>query len=297
MIRPSILAKILFGATFVLLLWGSVVHTTGSSLACPDWPLCYGQFFPTMKGGVLYEHGHRLIAAFVSILTVLLAVSIRQKYPEDRRLFYWAVGGIILVLTQALLGGLTVIYRLPDAISTAHLGTSMLFLAWTLAIQFRMHAGQNTLTALRIGPRVSRTKIAFAACAVYLQLIVGAVVRHTGSSFACGQDVLLCHGALIPSTGPEWLHVSHRVLAFVVMALVIASTLKPLQWAKLHGHGRARFFCIAAHALVLAQIGLGFLTVATSVNLHVVTTHLAFGALLWLDMVALFLTLGPLGCL
>ena len=53
-------------ATFVLLVIGGMVHATGSSLACPDWPLCYGQFFPAMEGGVLYEHGHRLVALAVS---------------------------------------------------------------------------------------------------------------------------------------------------------------------------------------------------------------------------------------
>src|SRR5947208_12682052 len=61
-------------ATFLLLLVGGLVNPTGSSLACPDWPLCYGSPFPPMVGGILYEHSHRLLATGVGLLTVVLAV-------------------------------------------------------------------------------------------------------------------------------------------------------------------------------------------------------------------------------
>ena len=54
--RP--LSLVLVGLTFALVVLGGIVHNTGSSLACPDWPLCYGMVFPPMRGGILYEHGH-----------------------------------------------------------------------------------------------------------------------------------------------------------------------------------------------------------------------------------------------
>ena len=76
------LARATAAATFVLLVIGGMVHATGSSLACPDWPLCYGQFFPAMEGGVLYEHGHRLVALAVSVLTVALAVAVWRRRRE-----------------------------------------------------------------------------------------------------------------------------------------------------------------------------------------------------------------------
>ena len=80
------LARATAAATFVLLVIGGMVHATGSSLACPDWPLCYGQFFPSMEGGVLYEHGHRLVAFVVSTLTVALAEPVRAGVHQRREL-------------------------------------------------------------------------------------------------------------------------------------------------------------------------------------------------------------------
>src|SRR4249920_450325 len=72
-------------ATYLLILIGGLVHGTGSSLACPDWPTCYGTMMPKMEGGVLVEHSHRLAAGTVTILTlVLAALMTRTRAPELR---------------------------------------------------------------------------------------------------------------------------------------------------------------------------------------------------------------------
>src|SRR5471030_1353476 len=125
-------------ATYLLILIGGLVHGTGSSLACPDWPTCYGTMMPHMEGGVLVEHSHRLAAGTVVILTLALAVMLtRSAAPEQRRLrpFGWLAVG--LVFAQALLGGITVLLRLPTPISTAHTGTSLLFFLTVLYIAAR----------------------------------------------------------------------------------------------------------------------------------------------------------------
>ena len=124
---------------------------------------------------------------------------------------------------------------------------------------------------------------------------MGALVRHTGSGLACGNDMFLCAGSLLPSAGPGHLHMTHRVLAYIVMAAIIWATIPPLKAAKAQGRKLARVFGIATHALVLLQIVLGMLTVHTLVQAHVATTHLAIGALLLLCLWAFFLLLGPLG--
>src|SRR5437868_10633427 len=101
-------------ATYLLVLIGGLVHGTGSSLACPDWPTCYGSLMPKMEGGVLVEHSHRLAAGTVVILTLALATMLslsRAASLRPLRPFGWLAFGLVVV--QALLGGITVMLRLP----------------------------------------------------------------------------------------------------------------------------------------------------------------------------------------
>ncbi|MCY4524813.1 MAG: COX15/CtaA family protein, partial [Halobacteriovoraceae bacterium] len=82
------LVSITIFLTFCLLIWGGVVHNTESSLACPDWPLCHGQFFPKMAGGILIEHGHRLLASLVGFLCLLLWINGWKNRKQDGEGFY-----------------------------------------------------------------------------------------------------------------------------------------------------------------------------------------------------------------
>src|SRR5882762_10224378 len=122
-------------ATFVLLIVGSLVHGTGSSLACPDWPLCYGTFFPKMENGVEFEHSHRLVATTVGAMTVVLAAMLLLRGARGLRVL--GVGAAVLVIFQGILGGITVLYKLPRAISIAHLATSMCIFSLTIVIALR----------------------------------------------------------------------------------------------------------------------------------------------------------------
>src|SRR5665811_1658510 len=125
-------------ATYLLILIGGLVHGTGSSLACPDWPTCYGTMMPVMQGGVAVEHSHRLAAGTVVILTLTLAALVTASrdaaHRPLRRVAWLAVG---LVFAQALLGGITVLLRLPTLVSTLHTATSLLFFMTVLYIAVR----------------------------------------------------------------------------------------------------------------------------------------------------------------
>src|SRR5438034_9293217 len=102
-------------STFVLLFVGGLVTSTGSALAVPDWPLSFGQVFPPMVGGVLFEHGHRLAAGAVGCLTVVLALwtVVGDARPAVRAL---ALLALLAIALQAVLGGVTVLYKLPLAV-------------------------------------------------------------------------------------------------------------------------------------------------------------------------------------
>jgi heme A synthase len=273
-------------ATFVLLVIGGMVHPTGSSLACPDWPLCNGMVFPPMRGGILYEHGHRLAALAVTFLTVALAVLV-FRFRRERSLRLMAAGAVLLVGVQASLGALTVVFRLPLLVSASHLATSMAFFSLVILLAHRLRP-----EGARVAP-AARGLVGLAAAATYLQIVLGAFVRHTGSALACGTDVLLCEGRLWPAWGPAQLHMAHRLAGYLVAALVVVAAARTLAVARA-GPQRRRL-ALLAPVLVVVQVGLGLLTVASYVSLPVVSLHLAGGAGLLATLLVLFLQLGPRG--
>src|SRR5689334_10301136 len=170
-------------ATYLLILIGGLVHGTGSSLACPDWPTCYGTMLPKMEGGVLVEHSHRLAAGAVVIMTVLLAIMLsRSATAVQRRLrpLGWLAVGLVFV--QALLGGITVLLRLPTPVSTAHTATSVLFFVTVLYIAVRSRpapASAGPAPALAVG--ASRLALV-TSVAIYFQMVLGGLVRHSGAA-------------------------------------------------------------------------------------------------------------------
>jgi len=138
---PSLLhrfATLVAGCTVLLVLAGSLVTSTGSGLSVPDWPTSYGWnmfSFPPSQwgGGILYEHGHRLIASTVGFLTIILAAWLALR--ESRRWMKWlGAAALGAVIAQGVLGGLTVLFFLPAAISTAHAGLAEIFFCMTVAI-------------------------------------------------------------------------------------------------------------------------------------------------------------------
>jgi cytochrome c oxidase assembly protein subunit 15 len=164
----------------LLLVAGALVTSNDAGLAVPDWPLSYGSLMPPMVGGIFYEHGHRMIATGVGILTVILAVLLAFKEPRAwvRKLGWTAVG---LVIAQGLLGGLTVLYRLPPPISTAHATLAQLFFITILSITlFTSEWWQREdLPSLDdTGSPKLRSLALLTTCAIFVQLILGAAFRH-----------------------------------------------------------------------------------------------------------------------
>src|SRR6266850_2277608 len=120
-------------ATFFLIIAGANVTSHDAGLATSDWPLSNGQVFPKMVGNLFWEHGHRMVATAVGLLTIALAVYLFLK--EKRR---WArrlgLFGLIAVIAQGLLGGLTVKLMLPLAVSAAHATLAQLFFCITVSL-------------------------------------------------------------------------------------------------------------------------------------------------------------------
>ncbi len=173
--------------TLVLIVAGALVTSNDAGLSVPDWPTTFGSFYkmPRMTGGILYEHGHRMVAEFVGLLTIVLAVWTWRA--EKRRWLRWlAVGALGTVVLQGILGGITVLFYLPPAVSSAHAAVAQTF--FCIAVAIALLTGRRWIEEQ---PRVefdSRRPTLFTLTllsifVLYVQLILGAMFRHHGLSW------------------------------------------------------------------------------------------------------------------
>jgi heme A synthase len=284
------LALLTAAVTFLLVIAGGLVWATESALACPDWPLCHGQAFPHLAGRVLFEVSHRYVAGTVSVLAGLLA---GLSFRFGGKVRAASLVAFALVLVQAVLGGLTVLLRLPLVVRVAHLATSQAFFA---AVLWTVFATREPRPFERSVPRGARALAGVAAFAVYAQLLLGAFVRHTGAALACNASVFTCFGAVWPAPqdgygafGPAQMVTVHKGFALVVGALVLAAAARTLSRAP--AGSLARKLAWAAGGLVVAQILLGAASVLSYLAISLVTAHLATGSLLFASVLSLWFAL------
>ena len=238
-------AWLLVGATFLLIVAGASVTSNRAGLAVPDWPETYGQAmwrFPLkfMRGGIFYEHTHRLIASVVGLLTTALALWGFSR--GDRLVRRLGLAALATVLLQGLLGGLTVKFLLPPPVSIAHAALAQAFFCITIALALSGRAQKGAPTGFSLAMTI----------AVYVQLILGAAIRHSERGV-----------------------IAHIAGAVAVLALAIVLR-------------RQRPLLLA---LVLVQAGLGLATLAVRapklapgqlapIQILLPTAHLAVGALI-----------------
>jgi heme a synthase len=273
--RTYRLATLSVAATFVLLLIGGTVNPTGSSLACPEATLiCHGSYLPPMKGGVLYEHGHRLWAQGVGLLQLAITILVWRKRRELRPLVGVALGMIAL---QAGLGALTVHYKLPWAVSTFHLLLGFVYFATTCVQAWALRPVRET-------PKVdlgrTRLYIGIALAFVFAQTLLGGLVRHHEAALAC-IDLPLCAGTLYPDGAPANLiiHMTHRLVGALTGIAVLACAIGV--WRSARGVRSLRIMALLAPLLVAAQITLGLLTIYTLRSTPIAVAHFGGAAALW----------------
>jgi cytochrome c oxidase assembly protein subunit 15 len=170
---------ILAACTLFLIVAGGLVVTKQAGLSVPDWPLSYGKVMPPMEGGVFYEHGHRMIATLVGFLTIILAIWLhRSSQPRGLKIAGWAALGA--VITQGMLGGLTVLYLLPKAISISHACLAQLFFSTTVMIAIATSRGwaEERWSFADSGVPSMRTLAILAPVATLTQIALGAGFRH-----------------------------------------------------------------------------------------------------------------------
>ncbi len=244
---------------FLLVIAGGLVTSTGSGLAVPDWPLSYGTLFPPMVGGIRFEHSHRVIAATVGLMTLVLALWV--IFSEQRR---WvrrlAIAALGLVVLQGLLGGATVLLQLPPQISIAHAMLGQIFFSTLVVLAVVLSPSwKQTPVAHPASQAPGLCRLSFlATAAAVTQLALGAAMRHTGWFPSLLAAHLAGALALLALAGKT----AGAVLKRYRSMPLLRRPARALMW------------------LLLAQLLLGVFTFLSGRSVPLATAHVAAGALI-----------------
>ena len=264
--------------TFLLIIAGALVTSNDAGLSVPDWPTSFGSWYkiPKLVGGVKFEHTHRMIAQGAGLLTIILAV---WTWRSEKRRWMRVLGFSALgtVIAQGVLGGLTVLFYLPPAISSAHAALAQTF--FCIAVAIAVFTGQKWIEEQ---PRIEFdqrkpslfTLTLLSIFVLYVQLILGAMFRHHGLSW--------------------WPHVVHAAVVSFVLAWTAVRALSV--YSQIEAVRRPAILMLS---LVIAQLCLGFTAFLTRVawgrnavqpeTPMIISTvaHVAVGALLLATAVVL----------
>ena len=295
------------GLTLVLVALGGAVRATGSGLACPDWPFCYGKVIPRQADippethytlfNVWLEHSHRLVASVVGLLVAAILVWALARFRHRPGILWPAVVAAVAVNVQAALGAMVVLRNLLPELVTAHLGMAMIVVAALVLITVNATLGPRPKGGdAPAQVRFARLSAAVAALA-YVQILVGGHVTGVRAGMAYGRHPLLFDGAVIPqidSSLQAW-NVAHRLLAYLVAAAVVFLAVKSLRHRRAisaQGGWTARHRWLVklpmwAATLVVVQILLGFANLMLATPAGTVVPHLAVASWIWTVLVVL----------
>ena len=251
-------------ATLLLMAVGSATRVMNAGLACPDWPLCYGQLVPTqqMNLQVFLEWFHRLDAALIGISAIALSCLSWWYRKELPSWLPWAsTFALFLIVFQGILGGLTVTQLLRFDIVTAHLGTALLFFSTLIIIGTSLLPYKGTQAA----GKLSWFGLS-AAVLVYMQSILGGLVGSQWALHQCFAGSQLCNV------------MNAHILGVVPPTIAVISAVW-FAWKTPGLHKALRILANFAAGLVSLQILLGVATFKLHLQVEPLTvTHQAVGA-------------------
>lgn len=272
------------GFTYFLVALGGTVRATNSGLSCPDWPLCYGQAFADLNYQTFLEQFHRYIAAVVSVLVVALAISAFIWARQERHIIVPALIAPVLLAIQIVLGGLTVLWKLPPEIITAHLGTALAIFALVITIAVMT----SKPAAIKEHPDKTRKFARLAvtnALLVYGLMLSGSYVVGSGASLACTGWPLCTAQRWAVTNRLADINVLHRVIATIVGLVLIWTLISALRRYKVAP--AQAWMAVVAGVLFIAQAIVGGLIVLLDKPEFVAGLHLALATAVWGSLVVL----------
>ncbi|MEO6351198.1 MAG: heme o synthase [Candidatus Limnocylindrales bacterium] len=292
------LALISATTTYLLVVIGAIVRSTGSGMGCPDWPTCHGALIPPLADVAAWiEWTHRTVAAVIGLLVLGLAVLAIARHRRQLSIVVPSVAAVFLVGFQAYLGKITVDTNNASQWVTAHLATALALLALLTFVAVRSYY-PAALPSRGASQRLTLF-LAFVAAALYALMLFGSQVTATGASLVF-VDWPLFNGQLIPTLSAneavsslQMTHFLHRFVAAIVGILMAAAAI--VVWRSVRTERRGgtpvpdgdKLLALVgtAAALYAAQVIVGALQITTQLASWAVALHLALGAAIWALMV------------
>ncbi|MDB5082217.1 MAG: protoheme farnesyltransferase [Chloroflexi bacterium] len=274
-------------AIWLLIVLGGIVRVTESGTGCGNsWPMCHGRLLPNLEYHELIEWNHRLVATLVGILMIVMGVSTLIWYRKPRRLLFLALASGVFYLTQAILGGITVLLNLDHTWVAAHMGNSMLLMASVTLLALFARIGpiekngfSKTIRWLALGTLIW----------TYLALFTGSAVIGTESELSCAAWPQCQTNQFLPNTPQEWVNFGHRLAVGLsdIMLLALAIVI----WRSGRRDKRVMRAMHFLGLLYISQVFLGAFTVWLGAPAYLKGAHLALAALTWAALVILSILL------
>jgi heme o synthase len=267
-------------ASFLVVVWGGIVRVTGSGLGCPDWPLCHGQFLPSLDPATRIEWTHRFLAIASGLTVAAMVLWTLLAYRAERRVLGLAIAVAVLYPLQAVLGGITVVLELPPEWVTVHLANAELLLA-----------ALTILAVIVRWPTLARTRVSgwtwlavAAVVSTFVLLVSGAYVRGANATTAC-LGWPLCGDTSLPSTGSTAIAMLHRYIAAIAGVIVIAACIEA--WRHRREAPGLGQLAVATALIFVAQVAIGAANPLSGFSPWALGAHPAAASLLWCSVVAL----------
>ena len=279
------IAWVTVGFTYFLIALGGTVRVSDSGLSCPDWPLCYGRPYAPPEIHALLEESHRYTASIVSILIIALAISALIWARKEKQVLIPALMAPFFLVIQIVLGGLTVLWKLPPTIITAHLGTALAIFAMVITVAVMSGNAKPS----KEHPAKTRKFVRLAltnALLVYGLMLSGSYVVGSGATLACP-------GWPLCGTAPQWAvqyHLSdinsfHRLVATFVGLVLIWTLISA--WRRRNVASGQAWVALVAGILFVVQAVVGGLVVLLMRPDFVAGLHLALATAVWGSLVLL----------
>src|SRR6266852_2200507 len=275
--------------TYLQVSLGVTVRVNNAGLSCPDWPLCYNKVFTFPVLGALLEESHRYNATIVSVLIVALTISVFIWARKERQVLIPTLIALTLLVVEIVLGGLTVLWKLPPTIITAHLGTAWAIFAMVITVA--VMSGKQTPNYETLNKKTPNkenldktrkfTLLAMTnALFVYGLMLSGSYVVGSGASLACP-------GWPLCGTPPAWavtyhladINVLHRYIATFVGLLLIWTVVSG--WRRRKAAPGQAWIALVAGILFVVQATVGGLVVLLRRPDLIAALHLALATAVW----------------